>query len=72
MTRHYRHELARAAAAKATDPAAENADDDDTPAPPRHQELLASADQVKQVTAERADPDSSHHAPAPPLQATAA
>ena len=33
---------------------------------------LAAAEQAEQVTAERADDDAPHHAPAPPHQATAA
>ena len=57
LRRRARRELARAAAAEATDPAAENADDDDATAAtatPSHQEPLASADQVEEVTSERA------------------
>jgi hypothetical protein len=72
LRRRARHELARAAAAEATDPADENANDDDAPAPTHHQELLASADQVEQLTAELANNDSPYQAPAPPHQATAA
>ena len=72
LRRRARRELARAAAAEATDHVAENADDEAAPATPSYQELLASADQVEQVTAERAGNDSPHHAPAPPNQATAA
>ena len=72
LRRRARRELARAAAAEATDPAAENADYDAAPATPSHQEPLASADQAEQVAAERAGNDSPHRAPAPPHQATAA
>jgi hypothetical protein len=72
LRRRARRELARAAAAEAAGPAAENADADAVPALPRHQEPLASADQPEFFTAERADNNSPHHAPAPPQQATAA
>jgi hypothetical protein len=58
LRRRARRELARATAAEAANPAAENADDDAAPAPPCHQDVpahLAPAGQANQVTAEQAD-----------------